>query len=72
MRKLIPLFIVSVLSLAGCKGMIHVDAIERSVHDITARHDAYVQQDPALSEQAKAAFLLESRLFREVVDEAKK
>ena len=68
--KRISLLIV--LLIAGCKGMIHVDAIRPSVNDITARHDAYVDADPALSEQAKGVLKTESRLLREVVEEAAK
>lgn len=66
------LLLLIVLAIPGCKGMVHVDAIADSVNDITARHDVYVQADPALSEQAKAALLTESRLLREVVQEAAK
>jgi hypothetical protein len=57
----------------GCtwqRGQINVSAIQDSVVDITARHDLYVKDDPALDDLTKGVLLRESELLRRVVDEA--
>lgn len=66
------LLTLSLLALSACSsGMIHVDAINGLVGPITARHDGYVQNDPALSEELKSDYLRSSAILRAVLEEAK-
>ena len=58
--------------LASCQmGMIRADAIDGPVNGITARHDAYVQEDDSLSDEEKSIYLRTSELLRRIITEAK-
>jgi len=60
------------LGFAGCanKGMIRVGAIEPSVSLVAQRHDAYVINDPTLSEAEKQTYLMTTELLNKVILEA--
>ncbi len=66
------LLVTSLFLLSACSsGMIHVDAIEGLVEPLTARHDAYVQNDENLSDELKGDYLRSSDILRAVLEEAK-
>lgn len=67
------LLLVTLLAFAGCtaNGKISADAIDSSVTAVCDRHDAYVSDDPRLSDADKATFLRSSALLKKVVAEAK-
>lgn len=65
---LLTLFVLNACST----NMIHVDAIADSVADISARHDAYVEADPLLSDDQRRIFLRDTLLLGLVIEEAQK
>ena len=65
------LILLALLACVSCTG-IPPDLIDTSAENIAARHDAYVKADPALSEGERAAYLQETELFLQVIEEAKK
>lgn len=72
----IPILTVSAFVLlllaTGCKGQVHVDAIEPACRIIVARDAAYIQADPNLTPAEKAMQLKTGELLLQVIDEAKK
>ena len=58
-------------SLLGCgTRMIDASAIQGTVHDVVATHDAYVSADPNLTDLEREVLLGNSDVLRKVVDEA--
>lgn len=64
---LIPVLAVM---LAGCGSMVDATAIKGSTDLICGRHDAYVTNDPTLSDLQRQTYLRSTELLRKVVDEA--
>ena len=67
------LWLASLFLLGACNtSMIHVDAIETTVEDISERHDAYVQADPLLSDLEREVYLKDTELLLYLIEEAQK
>lgn len=64
------LIVCAALVLVGCQPTLNPALVGPSIRAITDRHDAYVQADESLPPQRRKAFLDESRLLRQAVDEA--
>lgn len=57
--------------LPSCStNMISVEALEPALSPVIQRHDAYVADDPALSEDEKEIFLRTTELLRRLLEEA--
>lgn len=57
--------------LIGCGSQsIEAPAIQGTVHDVVATHDAYVLKDESLTELEREVLLGNSEVLRKVVDEA--
>lgn len=66
--------VVFLLGLAGCAptGYVKASEIEPLYLHVDKRHDAYVKNDPALTEAQRKRFLRSSAIMRLVLEEAKK
>jgi hypothetical protein len=61
------------LPLGGCvSGAVSAANIKPATENIRARHDAYVNADPMLSQAAKEQYLRESRWLDDALSEAVK
>jgi hypothetical protein len=61
------------LTLGGCvSGAVSASNIKPATENIRARHDAYVNADPMLSQAAKEQYLRESRWLDDALSEAVK
>ncbi len=70
---LLPLLLL-IAGLAGCQtsGTIRAAAVDSTFRRIAARHDAYVNADPALTPLAKSVAMQDTAVLRGVLDEANK
>lgn len=66
------LLLVIVLSLTGCKGMIHVDNVAGTFADVAERHDAYVNADTKLTPVERDIAKRDTALLRDVISGAQK
>ena len=72
MKRLIAIVALWAFLPSCSMNMIHVDAIANSVADISARHDAYVEADPLLSDIEREIYLRDTELLGRVIEEAQK
>ena len=73
MKKQLAILAGLCLTLGGCvSGAVSASNIKPATENIRARHDAYVNADPMLSQAAKEQYLRESRWLDDALSEAVK
>lgn len=73
MKKQLAILAGLCLALGGCvSGAVSASNIKPATENIRARHDAYVNADPMLSQAAKEQYLRESRWLDDALSEAVK
>jgi hypothetical protein len=73
MAALVTMFVLAcALAITGCHaGCLDPEAVGPAIERVSDRHDAYVEEDKALTEDERESYLLTTEILRSTVREAK-